>query len=367
MNTKLNLRQEFANFAHSYPPGAMPVPVALPGMGTIGECYGGEFHRDRRQDRALELVMRDERRFHFLVLGQRIREAARLALDMWAPFSPLAAITTWDGVLAARNAGYLEDVICSKASLTTVGAAWSNFYRSTGFPGAGSYTNIPGGAVHNSASAGAVPLTVPGGGRTKYLLNFGANHLSGVNVVLMVDLLVACGNIPMNASPTTINSTALTRYTDGNGVMAILEVTTVFPIASPTMTLTYTGSVNGAGQSSATMTMTSQCAIYRLQPIGAGCVIPLASGDTGVVSVETLTLSATMASGVVALLLYKPLVFLPTLSSTSWVERSVPAALGGIQVLPVGSDSALGCLTFFVLPQSTGTGVQLYQIQTCEG
>jgi len=141
----------------------------------------------------------------------------------------MGAITTWDGVLAARRAekrttNWIQskpNYGCQQLELVL------QVDRATG---GWSYSNIPGGASYNNTSTGAWPLHTPTNPDKKYLLNVGVNHLTGTNVVLVVDLLVAARNILLNtASAQTVNTTALTRYTDGVGVMMILEVTTVFP------------------------------------------------------------------------------------------------------------------------------------------
>jgi hypothetical protein len=351
---KLDFIKEFYNFAKSLPEGSPPVMVGHPLVGQIGVCIPGrEFRLQGMSSRSFEALMKDE-------------ITARKA--MWLATKERGSITTWDGVLNARANGLGEDALFFKASQTTVANNWSCFYRSTGVPGAGSYANIPGGAAHNVNSVGAFPLKNPTGTNTKYLLNFGVNHLTGANVVLLVDLLVAAGNINANTtSAQTVNTTALTRYTDGVGVMMTLEVTTALGSTASNVTISYTNSSGTSGRSTGSLAMTASAAVYRLQPTAGGALIPLQTGDIGVKSVETITFSAAMGGGVVALLLYKPLLLVPTLASTTFVERSTPNMLGGIVPLATDASGNLGCLTVFVLSSTTSTGTQTYFLQTCEG
>jgi hypothetical protein len=240
-------------------------------------------------------------------------------------------------------------------------------------PAAGSYTAIPNGAVHTNVSpvAGAWPLTTPTGGDKKYLINVGMNHVTGTNIVMLIDLLVAAGSISTTTtSPQTVNSVALDRYTSGDGVMMAFEVTSALGATASNLTVSYTGNKLGGGQTTGAIAMTTSCIVYRLQPSSAAttAMMVLAAGDSGVVSVQTCTFSASMTgTGVVALNLYKPLVVMPTIAASYWIERTTPGMLGGIMELPIGTGGNIGCLTFYVLTSTTSTGVQLYQLQTCAG
>jgi len=351
---KLDFLKEFHNFALTLPEGSPPVMVGHPLVGQIGVCIPGrEFRLQGMTRRSFEALMKDE---------ITAREA------MWLATKERGSITTWDNVLNARANGYADDRLLYKASQTTVAGNWSNFYLSGGVPGAGSYANIPGGSALNVNSPGAFPLKNPTGTNTKYLLNFGVNHATGTNVVLLVDLLVAAGGINANTTTAqTVNTTALTRYTDGVGVMMILEVTTALGSTAASVTINYTNSSGTTGRSTGALPMTASAATFRLQPVAGGALIPLQAGDIGVQSVQTITFSAAMGAGVVALLLYKPLLLVPTLASTVFVERSTPNMLGGIVPLATDSSGNLGCLTVFVLTSTTSTGVQTYFLQTCEG
>jgi hypothetical protein len=351
---KLDLIKEFYDFALSLPEGSPPVMVGHPLVGQIGVCIPGrEFRLQGMTGKSFEALMKDE-------------ITARKA--MWLAIKERGAITTWDDVLNARANGYADDRLLYKVSLNTVANNWSNFYLAGGVPGAGSYTAIPGGAAHTINSAGAFPLKNPTGTNKKYLLNFGTNHPIGTNIVLLVDLLVAAGGINANTTAAqTVNTTALTRYTDGVGVMMILEVTTALGGTASNVTISYTNSAGTSGRSTGALAMTTSAIAFRLQPTAGGALIPLQAGDIGVKSVQTISFSAAMGAGVVALLLYKPLLLVPTLASTTFVERSTPNMLGGIIPLATDSSGNLGCLTVFVLTSSTSTGSQTYFLQTCEG
>lgn len=290
----------------------------------------------------------------------------------------LGAITTWDGVFNARMQVLTtvsgSDTLGYKDSQTTVADQWSCFARSTGTPPAASYTAVTGGAVMNAASTGAWPLKVPNGANKKYLLTAGAHIYTGTNSVLLVDLLVAAGNISTNTTAsTTVNTTALTRYSPGVGVYGTLEVTTQLGGSASNVSVTYTNSSSVGGHGSGSLPMTTSCAVYRLQPSVVTTALtlstrwPMTQGDVGIKTVDSIQFSAAMGAGVVAVLLYKPLVYIPTLSNLYFTTRSLGAMSNGIIELVKGTDSQMGFLTFFVLASTTLTDRQSYFIRTCEG
>jgi len=138
----------------------------------------------------------------------------------------------------------------------------------------------------------------------------------------------------------------------------------------PNVTINYTDqSGNAAASTGAIAWGTTSPIVGRLLPLQDGPMIRMASGDLGVASVQqvTFSVSAAGAGGNMALLQYKPLLLVPTLATTSFVERSTPAQIGGIRKLTSvvqGSEPFLG---FFVLCSTTSTGVQMYLIETVWG
>lgn len=281
------------------------------------------------------------------------------------------AITTYDGIIAARCGGNGQDVTMFKPSTTTVAAAWHSLSSvANGLPGVMSYTAIPGGAVHTNANAGAWSLGManPGGSNKKYLLTLGWAAAVQINMLILADLLVAADNILATSSSTqTIDTTALTRYTTGAGVMATLHVTTqIGTTASNVQLESYTNQAGTGSRQNTTSAMTTSAIVGRLLPIATGPFMNLQSGDYGLRSVEDIKLSAAMSAGVMALNLYYPLAFCPGVGANSYTERDSTIQIDGITEL-VTASSTLGCLTVYVLPNGTSTGVVNMFVRTCEG
>lgn len=270
------------------------------------------------------------------------------------------AISTYDGIIAARAGGKAQDVAFSKPSITTVANVWSSIMSAAGFPAALTYTAIPGGAAPTNASTGALSfgLTNPTSPDKKYLLTFGYGSASQINTAILADLLVACGSIQGNTNASqTVNSTALTRYTGGEGVLMTFEVTTALGGTAANLTVTYTNQAGTGSRSTGAIAMTTSAIAGRLQPVALGPFMTLQSGDFGVESVQSVQLSASMTAGVFALHLYMPLMWVPGVGTNSYIERDSTTQIDGLSELVTTGGGALGCLVLYVLPSGTSSGI----------
>ena len=295
------------------------------------------------------------------------------------PQDEVGAIATWDGVLAARIAGDYQDVWGAKYPTASINYAtlWQNYAQASGIPVGVAYTNVPGGAVLNAASAGALPLTATTGANKKYLTGFTVGQhgqLSLPGITMLVDLLVAAGNISANTTAaTTVNTTALTRYTDGVGVMIGIDVTTILGNTGSTLSLNYTGT-GGSGHT-ATIAMPQAAKVGTMAYAGYNgkCSLPivqLASGDTGALSVQTATLSSAMGAGVFAVVLYKILaICVDKPISTTLIDPSSASRLSQAVELPVGTDDECGFLTLLQIgtQNSYRPIIGTFKVDTCEG
>ncbi len=383
----LNVIQELRKVGTALPQKFEPIPVALSDIGKIGHV---ENARGLYVNSALRSNVRALLRDHYR--AERVARdvsRGRLGADQLLPIAALgsdsrdairaiksmeSAIASWNDVVSARSAGRSWDMMGTKASQTTVANAWSSFLRVAGVPAAASFTNIPGAAAFDASTAGAWPLPMSlGATEDLYLTNFGQNHATGTNITLLVDVLTANGNILTSiVTSQTVNSTALPRWTGGAGVLMTLEVQTAPGTSTgiPNVTINYTDQSGNAAQSTGAVSWgTTSPAVGRLLPVQDGPMIRLATGDFGVASVQQVTFSASAAGagGNMALLQYKPLLLVPTLATTSFIERSTPAQIGGIRRLTSVTQGSKPFLGFFVLTSTTSTGVQTYMLETVYG
>lgn len=276
-------------------------------------------------------------------------------------------ITGYDQVISARNTA--QDRLWGKASFNTIANTWSTIFSQSGLPQAGTYTAIPGGAAPDRTNAGALTLLLanPGGGLDRYLLTLGFTSAQIMNMLMLVDLLVAAGNISLTTGAAqTINTTALTRYTSGAGVMMTYEVTTT-PGPAATLSASYTNQAGTAGQITPSFQTVASATTGRLMPVTIGPFTPLQSGDSGVRSVETITVSVTSAAGVLALNLFMPLMFVAGVSANVYSEVDSTVQIDGLTQLVKTAGGVLGCLTAYLQAGAASTGVITSFMRSVEG
>jgi hypothetical protein len=94
--------------------------------------------------------------------------------------------------------------------------------------------------------------------------------------------------------------------------MAFLEVTTLLGTGTITGTLSYT---NTLGQpKTTTFTVSPSAIVGQTMPI-VQLFIPLAAGDLGILSVQSVQFGGTQTAGVSALILARPISFTPVLAN----------------------------------------------------
>jgi hypothetical protein len=382
----VNVLHELRKLGRSYPAKAEPIPVVMNAIGQIGhvENRRGVYvnsaiqHHVKTILREHEMAERVARECSNGMFGaDDILPIAALGTDSSDAIRTIksmrGALTSWVDVLTARSNMKYYDIIANKASIASVIANWTSYLSASGHPGAITYGAIPGPAAKSASDAGAMPLPVSlGASEDLYLVNFGANHQSGTNIVLLVDVLTANGSILTSIiTSQNVSSTTLPRWTGGAGVLMTLEVQTA-PGAStgiPNITVNYIDqSGNVAGTPTITQGVTSPAA-GRMMPLIDGPMIRLSADDYGVRSVAqvTLSISSSGAGGALALIQYKPLLILPTISTLAFNERSTQAQAGGIRKITSVVQGSLPFLGIFALTSGTGTGVQTYMLETVWG
>lgn len=219
---------------------------------------------------------------------------------------------------------------------------WYSLFRGGGNPAAdtilGTGTNLAFQALTDATTnATGIPHggNVGGGTGYKVLLNAAAQTAAATTapcVLMLVDLL---GFYPITSVTTataqTLNNTVtLPRYTDGAGVQAFLTPSTVMGAATPNLSINYTNSGSTAGRiTPATLPIGNTAAavtsvVYSGTGAGKyGPFMPLQAGDAGIKSVQSVTLSASYVSGVLNLVLAKPLMTLPITTLGVTAERDL--------------------------------------------
>lgn len=151
------------------------------------------------------------------------------------------------------------------------------------------------------------------------------------------DRLVGVGSIdPTSTGDKTVNSTALTRFTDAGGVQVWLEVQVAPSTTAIVCSMSsYTDQSGGTAHAGATVTFPSAT-------LGIGNFVgpmPMQAGDRGVKSIETLNI-ATASGGTTARLivwLVRPLLMAHAYDQL-WTEREFPIPFANAIILPDGAS-----------------------------
>lgn len=186
---------------------------------------------------------------------------------------------------------------------------------------------------------------------TKHILNMSAVTAVATGVpgqLMLVDMQGYYPGISLNsATAQTLTGTPTLRYANGVGVRAFMVVTTASGATAHNIALSYTNQAATAGKAlPVTVSCTASAIAGHINHSGTaannyGPFLPLASGDTGIQSVQTVTISAASGSGVGALVLARPLVSIPLVATAITTERDL---LNQIPALPRVYDGA--CLTW---------------------
>ncbi len=186
---------------------------------------------------------------------------------------------------------------------------------------------------------------------TKHVLNASAITAVATGVpgqLMLVDMQGYYPGINMNvATAQNLIGTPTLRYTNGVGVRAYLVITATSGATAHNIAMSYTDQDNNAGN---TLPVTVSCTASAITPHithsgtaanNYGPFLPLASGDYGIRSVQSVTISAASGAGTAALVLARPIFTIPLTTATVASERDF---LNQIPSLPRIYDGA--CLTW---------------------
>lgn len=274
------------------------------------------------------------------------------------------AFTSQDDLVAALAAGQSFKSEWNKNSFSTTAQTaglWYSLFRGAGNPSAdtilGTGTNLAFQALRDDTS-GATGIQHGGdvSPLVKHILNASAVSAAATTMPAIFQLVDLLGFYPITTVTSTANQTldntvTLPRYTSGAGVQAFITPTTVMGAATPNIDITYTNS--GGTGSKATPTVLPQgnsaAAVTSIVYSGTGAgkygpFLPLAAGDAGIRSVQNFRLSASYLSGVLNLVLCKPLLRLPMTTLGVASEREFLNQIPSLP--PIPDESCLAWLMY---------------------
>ena len=252
---------------------------------------------------------------------------------------PLADFDSYVDVLKLNRAADFQTNSVTSSSGRTF-AAWRFTLPAAPVPTASVVTD------QNSAEA-IGPIADAASGKLQII---GARlNTSGTagSTLVAVDLLNVSGGLSgvvTTEQTTNLPTAALTRHTTGEGVFIGLVVYTTIGTIATTVTVRYT---NQAGVADKVSTATSFGGT-TFREVGRLIQIPLAAGDTGVRSVEGVTLTAsTGTAGSFGVCLFKPLMQFSLDNTTGTIPVDAVSSGGMIGSMAEFDDDA--CLTFMAM------------------
>jgi hypothetical protein len=228
----------------------------------------------------------------------------------------MGAITTFSNLNSGLMNSCRSDTYAIGGANVTVNAALG-FTSSYGFSGGPTPTSAV--ALDNSVlgSLAYIPLTSTKQFWLAELEFMAGNATSNIRFCgALYDRLCHSGGLVGNVTTeqtTNLPTATLPRYTDGEGVMAFVEVYTTLGTSTGLITIKYTNQAGVANRQ-------SQPVISNANPLSI-TPIPLQDGDTGILSVQSLTMSvASTSAGNIGITLMKKLAVLPV-DTGSYIER----------------------------------------------
>ena len=268
------------------------------------------------------------------------------------------AITSNDTLIAAMAGA--QRLVQVRANVTAVAGRMTALWSAAGQPGVGS-------VVLGQAAAGVVPVDSDTGYQTFTNPGSGSSYLAGVSgvsaasgVIVIWDNVWTWGSggsgwvVTTTTAQNTTAPAALTRPdSTGAGTEAWLHILATAGAGAATPVISYTDQDGNAGATSGTMGYAASSII------GSMYNFPLAAGDTGVRSIQSLTLTTTMTSGTARVCIMRRLAVIPCVANVGFKYNAYDLGL------PVVSNDA--ALMVSILPSSTASGPTQLEMILAQG
>jgi hypothetical protein len=222
--------------------------------------------------------------------------------------------------------------ISGAADTAPVAGRLHSMWRYDGIPSGGAAPTSA--AIPDNTTQGALGQADPGGGREKWLTE-GCTAGVAAGVALLYDRLLHHGNASGTVTTAQTVGGTLTRNTGGVGNQIWIEIYTIVGTTATTITASYT---NQAGTASRT-TPAVAFGGTGLRESSRIIVLPLQATDTGVQSVQNITLAATTGTaGAFGVTVAKPLAWFPAPTIGS---GPVVSLIDGIAIPEVDTGACL--------------------------
>ena len=262
--------------------------------------------------------------------------------------SDLVNLLTITGSTSGAESLFFHKVayISGAAATAVIAGRPASLWTYSGQPSHGTTGDIAAsgttGSIPTNTSDGALKQRNATSGKEKWLVsaNIGA-HVQGT--LILYDRLYHNHNLSgtttteqnVQGSPA---SPVLTRYTDGEGNFVFAEIYTQIGATSRTITMSYTNQAGTAGQTS----VATDIGNTNFREVSRVIFLPLASGDTGVQAVKSVTLSATTGTaGNFGITIGHPIAYVHVSVAGVSGWRDFSTGLPGLMKIPDNAHLAL--------------------------
>ena len=293
-----------------------PIAVAgVPGNVWVGGDgdFGGELRAGWEMsalDRARDICWRWKR-------ATRIATGPEARSQLNAGFASLSAMIS----AATTVAGARLDFYYQKTEqVTSVTSASTSCWRLPSSPAAGSApAAAAAGTAYTSSSTGAMPFTNPTGGTQQFFVA-GFPMCSTTGQSLLIDLLFGVNKTMASTAteavtgvPTRYTNTVATAadYSGGNFIFPQVGGTVLAATGHNWTVCKYTNQAGTTGQSAPSVAGISAAQVDRIDLPLNTWYMPLASGDSGLTALTQIQVDASIATGVLWVMVAHPLVWMP--------------------------------------------------------
>lgn len=277
----------------------------------------------------------------------------------------MAGFATVDSIVSAWTVSAKgQKLFFSKISAAvTIANNPKSLWTATGMPIAGTYGSVgkANGRVLTDASVGGIPFDNPGGSLTTHLISAEGTVITAAATgsLILVDRIADCLLAHAEATGSITGLDATSRLAAAGGCQIWCEVQTNFSAGANGITFTYTNSAGTGSKTTPTMTTTASALVGNSVRTGQ-LWVPLASGDTGVRSIQSVTLASGTATGQYAACLVRPLATIPLGVVGVTTARDFVVELPNME--RIYDDS---CLSLIWIPTGAQTPAIFGEVRIC--
>lgn len=247
--------------------------------------------------------------------ARRVKKMSNAGIDneqtrFYAGFSSLS-----DLINAATTPGKKKQLTYQKVGVAGTTSATGSLWQSAGHPGVGAAGSAaPGGRIPTSATTGALVFANPASGTQHLVAGYTISSIVNTTLLLydrifdVAKTMASTATEAVTGVPTRYTNTAANTVDSAENNFLFVECQTVLAATAHNWTTClYTDQSGNTGATLPSLTGISSCAAQRIDMPLNNWFAPLATGDSGVVALEQMQCSASIATGAINFVMGHPI------------------------------------------------------------